>query len=61
MDGTMQVRYKDRTLACTAFRKLPLPAQAEDEKTIDARLDAIIAGIAVSDHRSKPPAKQDCG
>ena len=57
----MQVRYKDRTLACTAFRKSPVPAQAEDEKTLDARLDAIIAGIAVSGHRSKTPATQGCG
>jgi hypothetical protein len=56
MDGTMQVRHKDKTLACAAFRKSQLPAQAEDEKTIDARLDAIIAGIAVSDQRCKPPA-----
>ena len=42
LDGTLRVIYKDRRLDCTAFRKLPTPAQAEDEKTIDLRLDALV-------------------
>ena len=43
LEGSLQVTYKTRVLDVTAFRKLPQPAQAEDEKTIDARIDAIIA------------------
>jgi transposase len=42
LDGTLRVIYKDRRLACTAFRKLPIPTQEEDEKTINLRLDAIV-------------------
>jgi homeodomain-containing protein len=51
-DGAMRVRYKDRDLACTPFKSLPRPRPVEDEKTLDARLDAVIA------HRkpSQPPA-----
>ena len=42
-DETMRVRCKDRTLAFTRVRSAARPSQAEDEKTIDARLDAVIA------------------
>ena len=59
MDGTMQVRYKDRTLACTAFRKSPRPAQAEDEKTLESRLDAIVSGIAVKAPRTEQQPAQN--
>ena len=45
-DGTMRVYYKDRLLACTAYRKLPVPSEAEDEKTIDARVDRLVAVAA---------------
>ncbi len=38
----MRVRYKDRELTCTPFKSLPMPPAAEDEKTIDARIDAIL-------------------
>jgi len=34
--------YKDRTLQVTAYGTYPVPDPAEDEKTIDARLDRII-------------------
>lgn len=55
LEGALQVTYKTRTLDITAVRKLPHPAQAEDEKTIDARLDAVIAGKAPA---KKPAALQ---
>jgi hypothetical protein len=45
-DGTMRVHYKDRVLACTAYKKLPVPSEAEDEKTIDARVDRLVAAAA---------------
>jgi len=46
MDGSMRVHYKDRILACTAYKTLPVPSEAEDEKTIDARLDRLVAVAA---------------
>ena len=39
----MTVHYKDRVLQVTAYGRYPVPDPAEDEKTIDARLDAVIA------------------
>ena len=39
----MTVHYKDRVLQVTAYGHYPVPDPAEDEKTIDARLDAVIA------------------
>ena len=59
MDGTLRVRYKDRILPCTAFRTLPGPSPAEDEKTLDVRLDAIISGIAVSGRRAERQPAQN--
>ena len=47
MDGTLKVRYKDRILAHTAFGPSNAPDPAEDEKTLDTRIDAIAAAIAV--------------
>jgi hypothetical protein len=47
MDGTLRVRYKDRILDTTAFGASHAPAPAADEKTLDSRLDAIVAAIAV--------------
>jgi hypothetical protein len=41
--GGMSVRYKDRLLEVTAYGSYPVPDPAEDEKTIDARVDAIVA------------------
>ena len=43
LDGTMRVRFKDRDLAFTPFKTLPAPLPVEDDKTLDARLDAVIA------------------
>lgn len=46
MDGSMRVHYKDRVLACTAYKTLPVASEAEDEKTIDARVDWLAAAAA---------------
>jgi len=46
MDGSMRVHYKDRILACTAYKTLPVVPEAEDEKTIDARVDRLVAAAA---------------
>jgi transposase len=42
INGTMHIHYKDRILSATAFKTFPVPNPTEDEKTIDARVDAII-------------------
>ena len=46
LDGTMTVHYKDRILPATAYGVYPVPNPAEDEKTINARVDALIANHA---------------
>lgn len=43
MNGDIRVHYKDRVLACTAFKTFPMPSPAEDEKTIDLRIETILA------------------
>ena len=48
LDGTLRVRFKDRDLAFTPFKSLPVPPPVEDDKTLDARLDAVIARNAPS-------------
>ena len=42
-DGRMRVHYKDRILDCTAYGTYEVPAPTEDEKTLDIRVDAIVA------------------
>ena len=42
-DGRMDVHYKDRVLAWTAYGSYPAPSPTEDEKTLDLRIDAIVA------------------
>lgn len=42
-DDRLRVMYKDRALALTAYGTYPVPGPAADEKTLDARLDAIVA------------------
>lgn len=42
-DGRLRVYYKERPLAFTAYGSYPIPEPAEDEKTLDVRLDAIVA------------------
>jgi hypothetical protein len=39
----LRVTYKDRTLALTAYGTYPVADPGADEKTLDARLDAIVA------------------
>jgi hypothetical protein len=42
-DDRLRVYYRDRPMAFTAYGSYPVPDPAEDEKTLDARLDAIVA------------------
>lgn len=39
----MDVHYKDRILAWTAYDTYPVPSPTEDEKTLDLRIEAIVA------------------
>jgi transposase len=41
--GGMTVHYKDRVLAVTAYGTYPVPDPAEDDKTLDARVEAVVA------------------
>jgi transposase len=43
LEGDMRVRYKNRSLSYTRVRSLPTPSPAEDEKTLDVRVDALLA------------------
>jgi hypothetical protein len=55
--GGMTVHYKDRILPVTAYGSCPVPDPAENEKTIDVRMEAIVAsarGEAAAS--SSPPA-----
>ena len=56
LDGQMDVLFKDRVLPYTTVRKLPRAAAIEDDKTIDARVDAIIAR---SERRANAPGPVD--
>ena len=42
-DGHLRVTYKDRVLVLTAYGTYPVPDAKVDEKTLDARVDAIVA------------------
>jgi len=53
--GGMSVHYKDRLLQVTAYGTYPVPDPAEDEKTIDARVDAIVASRGMA--RERPAAQ----
>ena len=46
--GTLGVRFKDRFLDYTAIGPSRGPAKAEDEKTLDARVDALAARLAAA-------------
>jgi transposase len=43
LDGRMDVVFKDRLLPYTTVRRLPQVTAVEDDKTLDARVDAIVA------------------
>ncbi len=55
--GAMTVHYKGRVLPVTAYRHYPVPDPAEDEKTIDVRLNAIIAARGAPSQRSQPSGR----
>ncbi len=46
-DGRLRVYHKERPLAFTVYGADPVPGPAEDEKTLDSRVDAIIAAQQV--------------
>ncbi len=47
-DGRLRFSYKDRAVTCTAYGTYAVPYPAEDEKTLDVRLDAIAAAQRTS-------------
>lgn len=47
LDGHMDVVWKDRVLAYTTFARLPGQSPVEDDKTLDARVDAVVARARV--------------
>ena len=53
-DGQLRVYYKERPLTVTAYGSFPVPDPAEDEKTLDVRLDAIIAAQQVPEPQTTP-------
>jgi len=55
LDGRVRVLYKGRVLDCTPFKTLPRPSPAEDDKTIDARVD-LLAAAAATGHMEATPS-----
>ena len=51
LNGQMDVLFKDRVLPYTTVRKLPRAATIEDEKTLDACVDAIVAQTRARNER----------
>ncbi len=47
-DGRLRFSYKERVLSCTAYGTYAVPDPAEDEKTLDVLVDAIIAARQTS-------------
>ena len=47
-DGRLRFSYKERVLSCTAYATYTVPERAEDEKTLDLRVDAIVAARQAS-------------
>lgn len=54
IDGTLGVRFKDRFLDYTAFGASHAPARAEDEKTVDGRVDALLASLGAAGRTPSP-------
>ena len=54
--GGMAVHYKDRLLPVTAYATYPVPDPVEDEKTIDVRMDAIVAAARTDNARPRMAA-----
>jgi len=61
LDGRMDVVFKDRLLPYTTVRKLPRAAAVEDDKTLDARLDAIVARQRQEARHSQHAAQEGMG
>lgn len=55
--GGMTVHYKGRVLAVTAYGHYPVPDPAEDEKTIDVRLNTMIAVRSAQAQHSLPSGR----
>ena len=55
--GGMTVHYKGRVLPVTAYGHYPVPDPAEDEKTIDVRLNAMIATRGAPSQHSVPSGR----
>ena len=55
--GGMTVHYEGRVLPVTAYGHYPVPDPAEDEKTIDVRLNAIIAIRGAPSRQSVPSGR----
>ena len=51
--GGMAVHYKDRVLPVTAYGSYPVPDPTEDEKTIEVRMETIVAAARVTSVRSR--------
>ncbi len=56
-DGSMRLRYKDRDLRYTQVKSSPRPSPAEDEKTIDSRLDSVLAARRDDSSTATEPAR----
>jgi len=52
--GGMTVHYKDRVLPVTAYGTYAVADPTEDEKTIDVRMDSIVAAARAESVRSQP-------
>jgi hypothetical protein len=72
VNGAMEVHYRgrngagmDRILPCTAFKTYPIPSLTEDEKTLNARVDASIAkrhpAFVATAFLDRPSVQQVCG
>ena len=59
-DGTLRIDYKNRSLPYTPFKTLPGPSAAEDEKTLDARMAALVAAGAAPS-AAEPAGARGCG
>ena len=59
-DGTLRVDYKNRLLPYTHFKTTPGPSPAEDEKTLEARMAALIVAGA-EPHLAEPARARGCG
>jgi transposase len=53
-DGRLHVTYKERVLTLTAYGTYPVPDAAVDEKTLDARVDAVVMAAHAADARPPP-------